>query len=309
MKLSTDFSTFAKYAWGTLIFNIAVILWGAYVRATGSGAGCGAHWPTCQGEVLPRAPQIETLVELSHRVTSGLAFLLVVAMLIWAYRAFPKKHPVRLGATLSMVLMVTEALVGAGLVLFELVAYNESVARVYAVSTHLVNTFLLLAALTLTAWWASGGKRISLKSMRTAGWATLVGMLAVLVLGVTGAITALGDTLFPAGSLAEGIAQDFEPTAHFLIRLRVWHPVIAIFTGVYLLVLAQYLLGNAENSVRTAARILLRVFVAQLVIGGVNLVLLVPVWSQMLHLLAADIVWVVLVILGALIQQSPEEVI
>lgn len=308
MKFSTDFSAFAKYAWGTLIFNIAVILWGAYVRATGSGAGCGAHWPTCQGEVLPRAPQIETLVELSHRVTSGLAFLLVVAMLIWAYRAFPKKHPVRLGATLSMVLMVTEALVGAGLVLFELVAYNESVARVYAVSTHLVNTFLLLAALTLTAWWASGGKRISLKPMRPAGWATLVGMLAVLVLGVTGAITALGDTLFPAGSLAEGIAQDFEPTAHFLIRLRVWHPVIAIFTGVYLLVLAQYLLGNAENSVRTAARVLLGVFVAQLVIGGVNLVLLVPVWSQMLHLLAADSVWVVLVILGALIQQSPEEV-
>ncbi len=298
---------FAKYAWGTLLFNIGVILWGAYVRATGSGAGCGAHWPSCQGEVLPRAPQLETIIEFSHRATSGIAFLLVLAMLIWAFRAFPKKHPVRLGATLSMILMVTEALVGAGLVLFELVAYNESVARVYAVSTHLLNTFLLLAALTLTAWWASGGKRISLKPMRPAGWAALLGMLAVLVLGVTGAITALGDTLFPAGSLAEGIAQDFEPTAHFLIRLRVWHPVIAIFTGVYLLVLAQYLASTGEQPVRTAARILMAIFVAQLVIGGVNLVLLVPVWSQMLHLFAADSVWVVLIILGALIQQSPEK--
>ncbi len=300
-------TAFAKYAWGTLTFNIGVILWGAYVRATGSGAGCGAHWPSCRGEVLPRAPQLETIIELSHRITSGMAFLLVVAMLVWAYRAFPKKHPVRLGATLSMVLMVTEALVGAGLVLFELVAYNESVARVYAVSTHLVNTFLLLAALTLTAWWASGGRRVSLKPMRPTGWAVLVGMLAVLVLGVTGAITALGDTLFPAGSLAEGIAQDFEPTAHFLVRLRVWHPVIAIFTGVYLLVLAQYLAANAEKSVRTAARILLVAFVAQLAIGGVNLLLLVPVWSQMLHLLAADGVWIVLIILGALIQRAPEE--
>ncbi len=47
---------FSRYAWGVLLWNVLVALWGAYVRATGSGAGCGSHWPTCNGEILPRAP-------------------------------------------------------------------------------------------------------------------------------------------------------------------------------------------------------------------------------------------------------------
>ena len=117
---------FAKYAWFVLIFNLGVILWGAYVRATGSGAGCGSHWPLCNGEVIPRTGQIETLVEFTHRLSSGAAFLLVVGMLVWAWRIFPRRHRVRAAAIFSMIFMITEAFVGAGLVLFELVADNAS---------------------------------------------------------------------------------------------------------------------------------------------------------------------------------------
>ena len=118
-------SRLAGYAWGVLLWNVLVALFGAYVRATGSGAGCGAHWPTCNGEVIPRAPQVETLIEFTHRATSGLAFLSVLALFLWALRAFPKGHPARFGAGLALFFMVTESLVGASLVLFGWTADNE----------------------------------------------------------------------------------------------------------------------------------------------------------------------------------------
>ena len=148
-------TTLARFAWFVLAYNVAVILWGAYVRATGSGAGCGNHWPLCNGEVVPRAPQMATLIEFSHRFSSGLALIAIAALVIWVFRASGPGHPARLGAILSGILIVTEAAVGAGLVLFELVADNATIARAMFVAVHLLNTFLLLAALTLTAWWVS----------------------------------------------------------------------------------------------------------------------------------------------------------
>ncbi|MCB0131087.1 MAG: COX15/CtaA family protein, partial [Caldilineaceae bacterium] len=137
---------FTIFAWAVLAYNIVVILWGAFVRATGSGAGCGSHWPLCNGEILPRATEVETLIEFSHRITSGIALIAVVVLLIWALRSYPRGHRVRRGAQASMFFMFTEALVGAGLVLFEYVAHNVSIARAYWMAGHLMNTFLLLAA-------------------------------------------------------------------------------------------------------------------------------------------------------------------
>jgi hypothetical protein len=186
---------FAKFAWLTLGYNVLVILWGAFVRATGSGAGCGSHWPTCNGQIIPRDPSIETLIEFSHRLTSGLAFLLVLAMLIWAFRAYPRRHIVRLGAVLSMVFMITEALVGAGLVLFERVATDVSYARAVWMAAHLLNTFILLLFIILTAWWASGGARFPLRGQGWTGAATLGALVLMTVIGMSGAVTALGDTL------------------------------------------------------------------------------------------------------------------
>jgi len=291
---------FSTYAWAVLAYNILVILWGAYVRATGSGAGCGSHWPSCNGAVVPRQPQIETIIEFTHRLTSGLAFILVVVLLVWALRAHPKGHPARLGAVLSMVFIIAEALVGAGLVLFGWVADDQSIGRVISISVHLVNTFLLLAALTLTAWWASGGERIVLRGQGASVWLFALGFLGVLVLGISGAITALGDTLFPSGSLAEGIAQDFATTAHFLVRLRVWHPLIAMLNGLYLALLGGLIyLFRATPHIQRLAITLGALFLAQLVAGLINLGLLAPVWMQLVHLLLADLVWIALVLLAA----------
>lgn len=291
---------FAKYAWFVLFYNIAVVLWGAFVRATGSGAGCGSHWPTCNGEILHRPASVETFVELTHRITSAISGLLVLIMLVWSWRIFPKGHHVRKGAAFSMFFMLTEGLVGAGLVLFELVAYNISVERAIAASLHLVNTFLLVTFIVLTAYWASGGKPMRLRNQGSAGWLLGIGYVGMLVLSAAGAITALGDTIFPSETLLQGIQQDLSPTAHFLVRLRVWHPVIAIGLGVYIFAAAA-MIKDMRPSPGTArfARMLQVLFLVQLAVGGINVLLLAPVWMQLVHLLLADIVLIALVLLAA----------
>jgi heme A synthase len=301
------FKRFSRYAWGVLAYSIAVILWGAYVRGTGSGAGCGAHWPLCNGEVIPLSPRLETMIEFMHRLSSGLTLVLVAGLLIWAFRAIPRGHPVRTGAVLSAVFVVTEALVGAGLVLFELVAGNASMARAFSVSIHLANTFLLLASLALTAWWASGGRRLQLRNQGKVGWGMGVAALSVLLLGVSGAVTALGDTLFPAASLAQGVAQDLSPAANFMIRLRIFHPLMAIAAGALVTVLAIAIASTRPlEATRRFATILVGLFGMQLLAGVVNLLLLAPLWMQQIHLLLADLVWITLVLLGAATLQQPE---
>src|SRR5690606_34080466 len=196
-------TNFTRYAWFVLAFLLFVILWGAFVRATGSGAGCGSHWPLCNGVVIPREPAVETLIELAHRVTSALSGVLVLILLGWAFRLFPRGHIVRKAAVLSTLFIITEGLVGAGLVLFEWVAHNQSVARAISMAVHLVNTFLLLAAVSLTAWWSGAKDEMAFRIRGTGAtgrW--FAGALVLLVvLGASGAVTALGDTLFPSGTL------------------------------------------------------------------------------------------------------------
>lgn len=291
---------FTRYAWFVLGVLILVILWGAVVRATESGAGCGSHWPRCNGVVIPLNPEIETIIEFTHRVTSAFSGVLVLGMLVWAFRLFPKRHIVRKGAVLSTFFIITEGLVGAGLVLFELVAHNASLTRAVSMAVHLVNTFLLLAAVALTAWWAGGGKPVRLRGQGNVGRLVFFGLILMIILGASGAVTALGDTLFPAGTLTEGISQDFLPTAHFLVRLRVYHPIIAILTGIYMVLAATYI-ERERPGVQTLilSRAVKIIFGVQLLAGFVNVLLLAPAWMQVVHLLLADLLWVTVVLLGA----------
>lgn len=289
---------FRIYAWGVLAYNLLVVLWGAYVRATGSGAGCGSHWPLCNGEVVPRAPQVATMIEFTHRLTSGLALLAVVVMVLWAVRAYPSGHRVRGGSFAVLGLIIIEALLGAGLVLFELVADNDSMLRAFSMVAHLTNTFLLVAALAVTAWWASGGGAFTLRGHGAVVALAVGGLLTLLLTGGSGAVAALGDTLFPARTLGEGIRADLSTTSHLLLRLRVLHPLIAILTGGYLLLMARVLVRRPESS--TAAYTALTILViVQLAAGAVNVFLLAPVWLQLVHLLLADLVWIAAVLLVA----------
>lgn len=297
---------FAVFAWGVLAYNIFVIVWGAFVRATGSGAGCGNHWPLCNGEVIPRAPEIETLIEFSHRITSGLALFAVVALVPWAWRVFGPGHPVRRAAVISLVLMIVEALIGAGLVLLELVAHNVSVARAYWMAGHLMNTFLLLAALTLTAWFAGGAPGLRLRGQ--SGWLKMtlaVALVSMLVLGASGAVTALGDTLV----FTAGISPEDNAIVAALVDLRIYHPLISFVVG-GLLMLAGWTARRLRPSplVQRLTFWLGVLYVGQLIVGAFNVVLKAPVPIQLFHLFVSNAIWILLVLLAAVALARQETV-
>jgi len=297
---------FSPYTWGVLGWTLIVILWGAYVRATGSGAGCGRHWPLCDGKVLPKSPDLAMGIEFTHRLLSGGAILLIGIMIIWGFRITTREHPVRKGLIAAGVLIVLEALLGAGLVLFELVEENSSMARAIAVALHLANTFLLIGSLALTAYWASGGKPVQLKKQGIKVWLLVSGLVGMLFIGMSGAVTALGDTLFPVVSLAEGISADLDPNAHFLIRLRVYHPIIAVIVALYSLYLVRMLFIENRGLTRKLLSGLVIIGVIQLSVGLTNLLLLAPIPTQMLHLFTADLVWITYILTSAAILAKPQ---
>lgn len=295
---------FAKFAWFVLGLNVLVILGGAFVRATGFGAGCGSHWPTCNGQIVPLTGSLDTFVEFGHRLTSGLAFLLVLGMFVWAFRAYPRKHIVRFGALMSLVFMIVEALIGAGLVLFERVATDVSYARAVWMAAHLLNTFILLMWLTLTAWWASGGARFSLRGQGWTGGATLGALLLMTLIGVSGAVTALGDTL-----LHLNVIHTNPVVGETLLALRVYHPTLAIGIALYMIVVLTRVMMDRPSP--TAYRLGIGfnlLYVTQLGLGLLNVWLKAPIWMQLVHLLVTDILWIMLVLFSATILATrPQE--
>ncbi len=295
----------ARFAWFVLAYNLVVVLWGAFVRASGSGAGCGSHWPLCNGVVVPRGPELATLIELTHRLTVGLAFVLMLVLVIWSFRATRRGSPVRRGAVLSFLFFLIEGAIGAGLVVFQRVGQDSSLARAGWLAGHLVNTFVLLACLVLTAWWASGGSPMRVRGVKRSAWIGGMVLLGTLLVGVTGAVTALGDTLFPAASIGEGFRQDLSSAAHFLVRLRVLHPVLAVAVGLGILMAAPGLVArvpegplpgpSSERLASAAGALVLFEWAA----GIANVLLLAPIWLQLVHLLLADLLWIALVLLIA----------
>lgn len=283
---------FQLLAWGTLAFNVAVVLWGAYVRATGSGAGCGSHWPLCNGVPVPRSPSVETWIEFSHRVSSGLAFILVLALALWAWRVLPRGDRARKAAFFSLLFMVLEAIIGAGLVLFELVAENPSALRAAAGALHLANTFFLLASLALATSPESG--RLRLQPRR--GTYPILG--TVVFLGMTGAVVALGDTIFRPATLSQGIAQELQRGAHFAVRMRVLHPLAAILAATAVVYWLRKVHPGEFAAERRLRLLSYGILLAQLAAGLLNVVLLAPIWLQLVHLALADALWIALVLYG-----------
>ncbi|HEX8338262.1 MAG TPA: COX15/CtaA family protein [Pyrinomonadaceae bacterium] len=293
---------FAAYAWFVTALTLAVILWGAFVRASKSGDGCGDHWPLCNGSVVPDASQTKTLVEFAHRATSGVAFLLVVGLCVWALRAFGRGHAVRRAAAASGLFIVTESLIGAGLVLLRLVGENASVTRAVYLSVHLVNTFLLVAALALTAWWAARGEAERPRLVEFLRGRVGVALLGSLALGVSGAVAALGATLFSEGGGSSVDVEGMGAAARLLFSLKNYmlHPALAVLVGGYLIYFALGALKRGGGLwVRRWAWSVLALVSAQFAAGLLNAALLAPVWLQIVHLLLADLLWIALVLLSA----------
>jgi heme A synthase len=301
MSEELKLSKFAKYAWFVLAYNIVVILWGVFLRASKSGDGCGQHWLTCNGEVLPSAPELKTVIEFSHRLTSGLAFVAVLVLLVWAFRKFEKGHHIRKTAFVSFIFIITEALVGAGLVLTGNTAETLTAARPFWMAGHLVNTFILLAFLSLTAWFASGGKRFAIKSEPKALLFLSLAILGILFIGLSGSVAALSSMLFPSATLAEGVAKDFSETSHILLRLRVSHPIVSIMVGVFLIFLSGWIKSKAVGNVwiKRWANVLSGLILIQFTWGALTFLTLAPILMQLGHLFLADAIWIAFVLMSA----------
>lgn len=289
-----------------LAYNLAVVGWGAFVRASGSGAGCGSHWPLCNGVLVPRSPARTTIIELTHRLTSGLDGALALLLLAAALLAFPRGHRARRGATLFVGAMVLEALLGAGLVKLGLVAHDASSLRAVGMALHQVATFYLLASLGLTVLWAGGLPRMQLRRQGLLGALHLLALGCLPLLAATGAVAALGDTLFPSTSLAQGFHADFSPAAHLLLRLRVVHPALALLSlGAVAAAAASAALLRPSPAVQAAAAAVGALYLLQLAVGLCNLALLAPTWLQLVHLLLADLTWLAVGNLAARTLSAP----
>lgn len=301
MEVRPEANNFRRFAWLTLFLNLVVILWGVFLRASLSGDGCGQHWLTCNGEVIPETPQFKTIIEFTHRVSTTVVFLASIVTLIWARRRFQKGDPIRRTATASFLFIIVEALIGAGLVLTGNTAGNWTSTRPIWMMAHLITTFSLLAVLALTIWFASGGKRFKLLGDKKVTLLLIVAVIGIFFVGASGSLAALSSMLFPSGSIAEGIAKDFAATSHILLRLRLSHPIVAVMTSVYLIFLAGWMKakGSGFAGVKRWSDILSLLLIIQVISGAATLLMLSPIVMQLLHLLLADLVWMAFVIMCA----------
>ncbi len=298
-----------RYAWFVVVYSVLVVLWGVVVRATGSGNGCGDHWPLCNGQVFPIHPRLATVIEYTHRMMSGPSELpLIILLLVWVFRATVQRHLARSFAVAGLVLTLTEGLLGALLVKLGLTATSTSPLRPPMLALHLSNTLLLLGTLALTAHFL-GRKMATLRGAVDfeRKLPAIVGLLAAMVIGITGSLAALGDTLFPSTSLRSALTADFSSSAEWLVRLRILHPASAIVAGAFILWLLWRAVFTAPDVEQGRLGLWLAGLLAfQFLLGGLDVLLRAPVWMQVLHLAGADAFWCVLVVLTARVVLLPK---
>lgn len=286
-----------KFNLFTLSYTLLVIIWGAYVRATGSGAGCGEHWPLCNGVVIPNTDAMKTFIEFTHRTTSGLNLVLVVIGFLWARKIAPKGSWIYKSALFSVIAIFMEAILGAGLVILKHVEMNQSIGRSISISLHLVNTLFLVSTLATLTWYSfhpeKGLKAAAKWIYRDRFFLICTGVF--ILLGISGAITALGDTLFPATSIAHGIEQDLAHDSHFLVKLRIFHPIIAVLWIMLVFVWSKRFEKIETAGIRT---LLILAITTQFILGVMNWILMAPNWMQLVHLLVADLVFIAFWISG-----------
>ena len=299
-------SAFAKFAWFALAYNVLVIVWGVFLRASKSGDGCGQFWLTCNGELIPSAPQFKTVIEFSHRMTTAVDGIVMLALLAWAVRRWYTTRTVQnrqivFAAIGSAFFVFTEAAVGAGLVLTGNTAEAITDTRPLWAIGHLVNTFILLTFLTLTAWLATGSRRVDFRAGAKVWILIILAVAGLLLVGSSGALAALSNMLFPSQSISEGIAKDFSPASNLVLRLRLSHPVVSIMTGVYILFIAGWLKATVPDDAKTAwwSKVVSIIVTVQVAFGGATLLTLGPIVMQLGHLLLADMLWIAFVLLVA----------
>lgn len=318
-----DLRGLSRFAVGVLGYSILVILFGAFVRASYSGDGCGAYWPTCGGvDIVPTVDTSARAIELTHRYTSGVVLLLTLVLYLLCTRVLPKGDIIRKATGLAVLASTASALIGRILVIARWVTHDKSAGRAITMPLHLMNNFLLLGSLACVAYWLAGGLRPSLnkaqKDDRQLKSALVWSFSSLFILGATGAVSALGKTAFEhelagAKSFAERMWLHVGPDANPLLKGGVVHPLIATSVGLLILwmcgLVSQY---RPSPEVKKWARISVGLYVAQMAVGVLNLAVSAPIAMQIAHLAVAIANWVALVMmavsaLGAVERQSVAE--
>jgi cytochrome c oxidase assembly protein subunit 15 len=283
------------WSWINLYFALFIIVWGAWVRLSGSGAGCGEHWPLCNGDVIPTTTSIKTMIEFIHRLTSGIFGFTMLAMVYISFKSFAKNHPMRLMSILALILTFIEALIGAVLVKKGLVEQNASSMRAIVIALHLTNTLLLMASLLGCVFFSQTQGR-ELKKVRISNEErALFSVEAFMILFVvtSGAITALGNTLFPDSSLIAGMMKDFSANSHFLTRLRIYHPISAVVMGGIFFLLCRSMRSYKElQNICDACQ---GILVLAIAFGVINWLMMAPTWGALTHLFIANVLWLAFV--------------
>ncbi len=293
-------NAFTKFAWFALAYNLVVILWGVFLRASYSGDGCGQHWLTCGGEAIPTAPQLKTAIEFSHRITTVFAGSVVVVLAVWAFLKRRTQKYVAFFAAMSLLFIVIEGAIGGGLVLTGNTAANWTPSRPYWTAGHLINTFILIAFLAVTAWSASDSRKFRSDISNKSIGLGVAGTFALFFVGVTGSMAALTTMLFPAETLSQGISMDFDPASHPLLRLRIFHPISAIIAAIGVLFISGWVRANSGVSdAQWWAKTTSVLVLLQIAFGAATLLMLGPIVMQLGHLLLADLVWIAFVLMFA----------
>ena len=273
---------FCGFCFAVLCFCLLVILWGAWVRISHSGDGCGQSWPTCQGKYLiDSADQDKTWIEWIHRATSGLFGIMVVLLVIWSFLKFSFRHPVFKNSLCVLFFTVIEALIGALLVLAGLTGDNTSLARALIMNLHLLNSLLLISSLFM-CWRFSLGKSFYFSGFSKKKKYLIISICTFFLIAFFGSMSSLSSSLFPSQSLWEGALLDFDSQSHWLVRLRLLHPLLALVFG------GGFLLYYFSQDIKIKSRpqqILVFCVGLALLSGMMNLLLLSPVFLKLTHLL------------------------
>jgi heme A synthase len=321
---TTRTDRFPILTWVILVFTILVVISGDIVQATESGAGCGEDWPRCDGSLIPSISDLQTGVEYTHRMVTAVLGLGFIVLVVGAWRrrdtapvsgrsdlarlltppgfldVYRRSAPVWKATVWAVVFFLVEVVIGALLVVFGWVENDASIGRVIADGIHLVNTFALVGALTLVVFHATGGGPLRYERSRLSHKLILGGAAIITLIGITGAINSLADTLY----FAEEVDVDETPIAALLVAIRGIHPVVAIGGGIGVFLIARYLADGADPAARRLAFGVQGIVWAQFVIGFLNIALLTPLESQVVHLLAAQALWVLFVFLGARLTET-----
>lgn len=276
-----------------VIYTLVVILWGAWVRISRSGAGCGDHWPLCQGDLIPGLSVPATLIEFTHRISTGLYGILILFLVILAIRKQGRKHSVTLWSYLCLFFTLTEAAIGAKLVLAKWVAEDTSMYRAGFMAFHQINSMLLSGCVFLV-WWKGSPSPISFFKwlISSKGFANLCLIVLILVLSMSGAVAALASTLFPSDSLALALERDFSDSAHPILKYRIAHPLLAlILGGIFWAMLWPRQNSTKSKNVQLQRTRFFYLFTVTLTFGVLTLLALSPTWMRLTHLALAHCTW------------------